>query len=113
PSGIHTVSVSATDPNLQETDSPTALLKIDRVPPRVSIAVHGSRVVVHVRDGQRRQVAGVTPGATTVRWGDRHRSLGTGRLSHRYAKRRRRYKITVSAFDNAGNAVHVTRRVRA
>jgi hypothetical protein len=111
PNGVHTVSVSATDPNLQETDSPTALLEIDRVPPRVSIEVHGSHVVVDVRDGPRRQVSGVAPGGTTVHWGDGHSSIGTGRLSHRY-KRRGHYTVKVSAIDRAANSVHVTRRIK-
>lgn len=112
PSGIHTVSISATDPSLQATDSPTALLMIDRRPPRVSISTRSGRLVVRLSDGPRHQVSGLSPGSTVVRWGDGHSSSGTSRLSHAYS-RPGSYLVKVSASDNAGNSVHFKRRVRA
>src|SRR5690242_6331249 len=87
PNGPHAISVAATDPLQQTTDSSTAELKIDRCPPKVSTKVlHGSRrVLLRVSDGPKGQVSGVAAGSSTANWDDGHRSTGGKSLSHRYA----------------------------
>ena len=113
PDGVHAVSVSATDPLLQETDSSTAKLLIDRTAPRLSLRVSRGRrrITVGAADGPRGQVSGVAGGSTVVHWGDGRTSFGTRTVSHTY-RRHGRYTVRVSATDNAGNTRHLKRKVR-
>ncbi len=111
PDGIHTVQITATDPSNQVTGSPVGFVKIDRRAPRVRILRRRGTELVQVSDGPRGQVSGVAQGSTTVRWGDGRRSVGTGRLSHRY-RRRGSFRILVTARDNVGNVARVKRSVR-
>jgi hypothetical protein len=114
PDGPHAVSISATDPLQQTTDSSTAELLIDRTPPKVSLSVRRGfhRLRIRVNDGRRGQVSGVSPGSSTVKWGDGNRSTGGKSLSHRY-KRGGRYRLRISVADVAGNHKTVTVTVRA
>ena len=113
PDGVHAVSVSATDPLLQETDSSTAKLLIDRTAPRLSLRLSRGRrrLTVGATDGPRGQVSGVEGGSTVVHWGDGRTSYGTRSLSHTF-RHHGRYTVRVSATDNAGNTRHLTRKVR-
>ena len=113
PDGVHAVSVSAIDPLLQETDSATAKLLIDRTAPRLSLAVNRRRrrATIRASDGPRGQVSGVADGSTVVHWGDGRTSFGTRALAHTY-RRGGAYTVRVSATDNAGNTRRLKRKVR-
>jgi hypothetical protein len=109
--GIHTVSVSATDTQQQETDSSTSELLIDRTAPRISLRRRGRTLRVAVSDGPRGQVSGVAGGSTKVSWGDKRRSSGSRKLTHNY-QRDGSFTIKIVALDNAGNRRVVKKRVR-
>lgn len=113
PDGVHAVSVTASDPLTQQTDSGTAQLLIDRTAPALSVAAdrRRRRAVVRASDGPRGQVSGVADGGTVVHWGDGRTSFGTGKLTHGY-RRHGTYTIRVSSTDNAGNTRRLARRVR-
>jgi hypothetical protein len=112
PNGPHAIAVSATDPLLQTTDSSTSELLIDRRAPRVSINSRRGYTTVQVRvnDGPKGQVSGIPGGATTVNWGDGHRSFGRLLLKHTY-KHGGVFRVKVSTVDGAGNHKRVTRKV--
>ncbi len=109
--GIHTIQVEATDSLGQVVDSVPATIKIDRTPPRVNVRVRGASVTVHLSDGAKGEVSGVSPGSVKVHFGDGRSENGRLTLAHTYA-RAGSYTILVSASDNAGNKATVHKQVR-
>jgi len=131
--GRHRIQVFAIDEAGQETGSRNAVLKVDRRPPQVSLKRAGRHLVVRVTDGARRETSGLKGDAVEIGFGD---GSGGGRkqggattisaagkggratkkaavrtVRHTYA-RAGSYRVTVSARDQAGNAIRFERRVR-
>jgi hypothetical protein len=104
--GGHRVRVAATDTAGQTTIADPGAYRLDREPPRVSLAARGREVTVTVRDAGG---SGVDGDATDISWGDGATSdSGTRTIRHRYKKRGRR-TITVAVADQAGNRLAVRR----
>ena len=133
--GRHRIQVFAIDDAGQETGSRNAVLKVDRRPPQVSLKRRGRHLVVEVTDGARRETSGLKGSAVRIGFGDGSgdgggkgggattiSAAGKGRggarkkavvrtVRHAYA-RGGSYTVTVSARDQAGNAVHFERKLR-
>jgi hypothetical protein len=122
--GLHTWSVTATNPAGLSSTSGVGRVFVDTVAPRVRVRVTGARRVgasltlrLSDRDappaGQSaRAASGVA--TVTIRWGDgtvTHLKRGTRRVVHRY-RRAGRYKITVIVADHAGNRTRLVRHVK-
>jgi hypothetical protein len=110
--GVHTIQVEATDALGQVVDSEPSTLKVDRSPPRVSVRVRGSSVMVRVSDGPKQESSGVEAGSVHVSFGDGRSAHGRLKVTHRYSSGGS-YTITVTASDRAGNRVRTHRRVSA
>ncbi len=132
--GRHRIQVFAIDDAGQETGSRSAVLKVDRRPPRVRLSRHGRSLVVSVTDGPRRETSGLKGNAVKIAFGDGStRKGGKGgttisaagkgggakgkkkalvkTVRHAYA-RGGAYRVTVSARDHAGNAIRFERKLR-
>ena len=137
--GRHRIQVFAIDDAGQETGSRSAVLLIDRRPPKVRLRRHGRHLAVIVSDGSRRETSSVKAGSVRVGFGDGSGGKGKGgkgkggggattisiarpkgggkskpvvkTVRHAYAHPGP-YRVTVTARDHAGNTVHFARRVR-
>jgi hypothetical protein len=117
PDGLHRWRVVAIDIRGQSTATPTRNLRVDATPPKISFKVSGTRK----RGKQVKVVAKVTDASGTaakasglkgvrISFGDGSRTIGGLRAAHRYGHSGK-VTVRVSASDNAGNAVAVTRRI--
>jgi hypothetical protein len=122
--GSHTWSVTASNPAGLNSASKSARIFIDTVAPRLAARFSGSRRLgstVTLRISYRDAPPAGLPGSDasgvaglTIRWGDgtvTHVKLGTHRIAHRY-RRARRYRVTVTVVDRAGNRTSAVRRVK-
>jgi hypothetical protein len=129
--GRHRIQVFAIDSAGQETGSHSAIVKIDRRPPRVKVRRQGRRLLVSVSDGARRETAGLKGSAVKIRFGDGDgRKKGGGTVISRASRKRGKgvkavvktmrhtysspgsYLLRISARDRAGNVTELERRVR-
>jgi hypothetical protein len=109
--GVNVLQVIAEDASGQETTSLPVDLKVDRRKPRASVKRYRNRLVeVRLSDGPRGSTSGVVATSVKVSWGDGKRSAGRRTLSHRYA-RSGRFRITVTATDDAGNTLRSKKTV--
>lgn len=131
--GRHRIQVFAIDAAGQETGSHSAVLKVDRRPPRVELRRHGRRLVVTLTDGAKRENSGLKGPSVRVGFGDGSGGGGKGgggttissagrkpgkkskkaavkKIDHAY-ERGGTYRVTVSARDRAGNVTHFERKV--
>jgi hypothetical protein len=117
PDGLHKWRVVAVDRRGQSTTTATRNLRVDATPPKVKFKVSGTRrrgglvkVAVSATDatGTAAQASGMK--LVRVDFGDRSRAVTGTKAMHRYG-RSGKFTIRVSATDNAGNVVAVTRRV--
>jgi hypothetical protein len=117
PDGLHKWRVVAVDRRGQSTATATRNLRVDATPPKVKFKVSGTRrrgglvkVAVSATDatGTAAQASGMK--LVRVDFGDRSRAVTGTKAMHRYG-RSGKFTIRVSATDNAGNVVAVTRRV--
>jgi hypothetical protein len=124
PDGPHTWSVTAGNPAGLSSPAASARVFIDTVAPKLGSTVSGARrpgAVLTLRLSYRdappaglpaRDASGVA--GLTIRWGDgttTHVKPGTHRILHSY-RRAGRYRITIAAFDRAGNRTSVVKRVK-
>lgn len=122
--GAHSWQVVASNPAGLRQASRVARVFVDTVAPALAARVSGARragtalsLRLTYRDAPRRglparDASGVAK--LTVRWGDgtvTHPKRGVHRSSHVY-RRARRYRITVTVVDRAGNTRTVVRRVK-
>jgi hypothetical protein len=115
--GSHTWRVTVTNPASLTATSKAAKLFVDTVAPVVKLTASGPRragsdevVWLSYRD----PAPGSGIAKLTIRWGDgtiTHVKPGTHRIVHVY-RRARRYQITVTAADRAGNQTTVTHRIK-
>jgi hypothetical protein len=109
--GVNVLQVIAEDASGQETTSLPVDLKVDRRKPRATVKRYRNRLVeVRLSDGPRSSTSGVVAASVKVSWGDGKRSSGRKSLSHRY-KGSGRFRITVTAADDAGNALESRKTV--
>jgi hypothetical protein len=117
PDGVHRWRVVAVDIHGQATATPTRTLRVDATPPKVSLKVTGTRK----RGKQVKVAAKVTDASGTaakasglkgvrISFGDGSRTIAGRRAAHRYGHSGK-VTVRVSASDNAGNVVAVTRRI--
>jgi hypothetical protein len=124
PDGPHVWQVTAANPAAQTSTMRPATVFIDTVLPTVTVSSPvrvklGSRVFVHVGYADRPQTgeppadaSGVT--AVAINWGDGSKTeatLGLHTFGHTY-RRARRYTITATATDGAGNATSAVEPLR-
>lgn len=98
--GVLEAQVMATDSLGQQLLSGSAKLRVDGLPPAVTVRARGDRVTVKLRDPD----SGVDSKATRVSFGDGEGAKGGARLSHEYG-RGGRFRIVVRGSDEAGNRV--------
>lgn len=117
--GLHRVRIVATDRRGQSVATPTRNLRVDATKPTVAFRVSGTRkagrlLKFRIKAGDVRTPGGAS-GLRFVRvdFGDRGPRLtlkrGSSTVTRRF--RRGRYTVRVSATDQAGNAIAVTRRL--
>jgi hypothetical protein len=115
--GVHRWRVVAIDRRGQATATPTRNLRVDATPPKVTFRLTGSRrrgaaarVTVKATDasGTKAKASGLKN--VHISFGDGSRRVVGTRAIHGWA-RSGRVTVRVSASDNAGNTVSVTRRV--
>jgi hypothetical protein len=115
--GLHRWRVVAIDRRGQATATPTRNLRVDATPPKVSFRLTGSRkrgaaarVTVKATDasGTKAKASGLKD--VHISFGDGSRRILGTRAIHRWAHSGR-MTVRVSASDNAGNTVAVTRSV--
>lgn len=121
--GRHAYQVVAVNQAGLSSTAKAATVLVDTLPPRVSLTVTGQR---YVKVAQRLRVTysdRVPPGqpassasgvqSVSVGWGD---SRATSRIARNTAthtyKRKGTYKVTITAFDRAGNRTVVTRKIK-
>ncbi|HVQ59815.1 MAG TPA: PKD domain-containing protein [Solirubrobacterales bacterium] len=128
--GRHRIQVFAIDSAGQETGSHSAIVKVDRKPPKVKVKRQGRRLVVSVSDGSRRETAGIKGSAVKIRFGDGDgkKKGGGGTVISRASRKKGAkkpvvktmrhtysspgsYTLTVRAKDRAGNVTEVERKV--
>jgi hypothetical protein len=127
--GRHRIQVFAVDDAGQETGSRSAVLRVDRSGPRVTLRRSGRRLTAIVSDGPRRATSGLRRGSVRVSFGERGRAAASAskrgggragrratppivaRVSHTYG-RPGRFRVTVRARDKARNATVLKREVR-
>jgi hypothetical protein len=122
--GPHTWTVTAANPAGLSKTAKAVRVFVDTVAPKVGATLSGARrvsAVLHLRLTYRdlpptglpgRDASGVA--RVTIRWGDgttTHVKPGTHRINHTY-RRARRYAITITVVDRAGNRTAVLRRVK-
>jgi hypothetical protein len=109
--GIAVVQVVAEDDGGQETTSFPGELQVDGRAPRVRLNRRGRRLTARVTDGRRRRrVSGVARSSVRVRFGDGKQARDKARLTHTY-RRAGRFRVVVTARDEAGNRARVVKRV--
>jgi hypothetical protein len=103
--GRYNVKVVAVDDAGQQTEADPEWYRLDRQPPRVSIArKRGRRVALRIFDpGRKKRVSGPGQQSSSIAWGDGKSSDSvTRKAGHRY-KKPGRYRVVVRAVDRAGN----------
>jgi hypothetical protein len=117
PDGLHRWRVVAIDIRGQSTATPTRNLRVDATPPKVSFRVSGTRkrgkqVKVAAKATDASGTAAKASGLNGVKisFGDGSRTFAGRRAAHRYGHSGK-VTVRVSASDNAGNVVAVTRRI--
>ena len=117
PDGLHRWRVVAIDIRGQATATPTRNLRVDATPPKVSFKVTGTRkrgkqVKVAAKATDASGTGAKASGLKGVRisFGDGSRTFAGLRAAHRYGHSGK-VTVRVSASDNAGNVVAVTRRI--
>jgi hypothetical protein len=104
--GVLRAQVLATDALGGQVTSEAATLKVDGLPPTVSVKTAGAKVRVRVRDAG----SGVKPAATKISFGDGKVRRGAA-ASHVYAAPGS-YRVVVVAVDKVGNRAHRSFEVR-
>ncbi|MCW3010324.1 MAG: hypothetical protein JWO90_728 [Solirubrobacterales bacterium] len=114
--GVHTWRVVATDRRGQTATAPTRTLRLDGLPPELTVKVTGTRkagravkVAVRVADGALARPVGSGVGAVRIAWGDKTRAATARTATHRY--KRGTFTLTVTATDKVGNATVATQRL--
>jgi hypothetical protein len=107
-SGTHSVQLLATDIYGQSTLSAPASLRVDGIPPTVTITHSRESDTINVR--VRDIYSGVDAHAVSVDFGDGHSAGGHTRLSHHYAHAGI-YQVVVHVRDKLGNSGVIRRLV--
>jgi hypothetical protein len=104
--GTHDVQVLARDIFGQQVLTADSSVKVDGTPPTVTLARHGTSLLVRVRDSG----SGLAPGSVRISFGDGAHAAKRGTAAHMYSHRGT-FTVFVTASDRAGNRVTVARRV--
>lgn len=112
--GDHTLSVTATDRRGQTTTvAKPGLIRVDTVAPKLSFSLSGAKAAGG-RLTLSTKAADASPGSglqrVVIDFGDGSARVKARRAQHRYAKKGK-YKLRVSATDEAGNSTVVYRTI--
>ncbi|HEX5610392.1 MAG TPA: hypothetical protein VFX45_09920 [Solirubrobacterales bacterium] len=133
--GRHRIQVFAIDSAGQETGSHSAIVKVDRKPPKVKVKRRGRSFVVSITDGSRRETAGLKGSAVKISFGDGggKKKGGGGTVISRASRKKGgkkgakkpvvktmrhtysrpgSYVLRISARDRAGNVTEIERKVQ-